>query len=76
MLSKTSEYALRTMVWLAKQKPHIFFKTEEIAEAVKTPEAYLSKILQLLTKAELVQARKGIKGGLLFEQTGGWHFFI
>lgn len=63
MLSKTAEYALRTMVWLAKQKPLIFFKTEELAEAVKAPEAYLSKILQSLNKATLVQARKGTKGG-------------
>jgi Rrf2 family protein len=63
MLSKTSEYALRTMVWLAKQKPLIFLKTEELAEAIKAPEAYLSKILQSLSKVGLVQARKGIKGG-------------
>ena len=63
MLSRTSEYALRTMVWLAKQKPLTFLKTEELAEAVKAPEAYLSKILQGLNKAGLVQARKGVKGG-------------
>ena len=63
MLSKTSEYALRAMVWLAKQKPLTFSKTEEISEAAKVPEAYLSKILQALNKAGLVQARKGIKGG-------------
>lgn len=63
MLSKTSEYALRSMVWLAKQDPLVFLKTEEIAKAVKTPEAYLSKILQSLNKAGLIQARKGMNGG-------------
>lgn len=63
MLSKTSEYALRAMAWLAKQKTLVFFKTEKIAETIKAPEAYLSKILQSLNKAGLVQARKGLKGG-------------
>lgn len=51
------------MVWLAKQEPLVFLKTEVIAEAVKAPEAYLSKILQALNKAGLIQAKKGMNGG-------------
>lgn len=62
MLSRTSEYALRAMIWLAKQGGSLV-KTEEIAQEVKAPEAYLAKILQSLHKAGLLQSSKGLKGG-------------
>lgn len=63
MLSQTTEYALRLMVWLAQQEPECLFKTEGIAAAIKAPEAYLYKILQTLNRSGLVLGRKGIKGG-------------
>ncbi len=63
MLSTTSEYALRIMVLLCKQKSDLFLKGEQISNETKVPEAYLAKILQSLNKAGLVRAQKGIKGG-------------
>lgn len=65
MLSQTSEYALRAMVWLANQslKDSNFYNVTEIAAATQVPRSYLSKILQVLTRAFLLQKKRGIKGG-------------
>lgn len=65
MLSQTSEYALRAVVWLANQslKGLHFYNVTEIAAATRVPSSYLSKILQTLTRANLLQKKRGIKGG-------------
>lgn len=65
MLSQTSEYALRAMVWLASQslKDFHFYNVNEIAAATQVPPSYLSKILQALTRAFLLQKKRGIRGG-------------
>lgn len=62
MFSQTVEYALRTIVWLATQKgtPRT---TQEIADAVKVPVGYLSKVLQMLTRAKLLNSQRGVNGG-------------
>ena len=62
MISQTSEYALRAMVYLAlnPDSPH---KSEEIAETTKVPASYLSKILKLLVDADLIKSRRGLGGG-------------
>lgn len=64
MLSQTVEYALRAAVYLAGQTgtPQT---NEQIATATKVPAAYLSKVLQSLTRAGLVQAQRGVRGGFL-----------
>lgn len=62
MLSQTVEYALRAVVFLADQAPQTT-TTEQIAEATKVPGAYLSKVLQSLSKAELVRSQRGLRGG-------------
>jgi Rrf2 family protein len=65
VLSQTSEYALRAMVWLAGQSLNDFHfcNVNKIAEATRVPHSYLSKILQTLTRAFLLQKKRGIKGG-------------
>lgn len=73
MLSQTSEYALRAMVWLASQsqkdfhlsnvKDFHFYNVTEIAAATGVPLSYLSKILQTLNRAFLLQKKRGVKGG-------------
>lgn len=63
MFSQTVEYALRAMVHLADRSPSPR-TTEEIAEATRVPIAYLSKVLQGLRRAGLVQSRRGVGGGI------------
>jgi Rrf2 family transcriptional regulator, nitric oxide-sensitive transcriptional repressor len=63
VLSQTVEYALRAAVHLAMQSPE-GRTTDQIAGATRVPRAYLSKVLQSLTKAGIVQSQRGLGGGM------------
>lgn len=64
MLSQTTEYALRAIVWLANKagEPQT---TGQIAKATQVPSGYLSKVLQSLGRGGLVAAQRGKHGGFL-----------
>ena len=62
MFSQTVEYALRAVVYLASQAPDAR-TTDEIADITKVPRAYLSKVLQSLSKAGIVRSQRGLHGG-------------
>jgi Rrf2 family protein len=63
MFSQTVEYALRAVVHLAAQAP-LPQTTDQIAAATLVPKAYLSKVLQGLCHAKIVQSRRGLGGGM------------
>jgi Rrf2 family protein len=63
MFSQTVEYALRAMVYLAQQSPKAR-TTEQIATATHVPQAYLAKVLQSLSHADLVRSQRGVGGGM------------
>src|SRR5262245_62720221 len=62
MLSQTTEYALRAVTFLARNvdTPRT---TREIAAGTKVPAAYLSKVLQGLSRAGVVRSQRGLRGG-------------
>ena len=61
MISQTAEYALRAIVFLADQtEPQT---NAQIAEATQVPVGYLAKVMQLLSRARLVDAQRGKQGG-------------
>lgn len=62
MLSATSEYALRAVVFLCLNRDRSY-TVQEIAESTKTPPNYLAKILQALVRAGLVASQRGARGG-------------
>lgn len=62
MLSQTVEYALRAVVCLASS-PEVRLTTPQIAEATKVPAGYLSKVLQSLGRAGIVESQRGLGGG-------------
>lgn len=62
MISQTAEYALRAMVYIADHSDGPT-TAEVIAEGSKIPVGYLAKIMQGLTKAGLVESRRGLGGG-------------
>ncbi|HEY9717788.1 MAG TPA: Rrf2 family transcriptional regulator [Trichormus sp.] len=66
MISQTAEYALRGMVFLAMRDSAV--TGQEIAEATKVPPGYLSKIMQQLVKARLVNSQRGIGGGFVLSR--------
>lgn len=62
MLSQSVEYALRAVVYLAREgEPRT---TAQVAEATQVPAAYLSKVLQGLSRAGIVRSQRGIGGGM------------
>lgn len=62
MLSQTVEYALRAMVCLAAF-PDERVSAGALADRTHVPPDYLAKVLQLLSKADLIAGRRGVGGG-------------
>jgi Rrf2 family nitric oxide-sensitive transcriptional repressor len=62
MISQTTEYALRAVVWLASY-PDRSLTAHQIAEATRVPAGYLAKILQGLSRAGLLSSQRGLGGG-------------
>ena len=61
-VTQTAEYALRAVVWLSQHadKPQT---TQQLANGTKVPFSYLPKVLQPLTRAQIVNSQRGINGG-------------
>jgi Rrf2 family nitric oxide-sensitive transcriptional repressor len=62
MFSQTAEYALRAIVWLS-DKPDQPLTGHQLARATRVPAGYLSKVMQSLARAGLVDAQRGRNGG-------------
>jgi Rrf2 family transcriptional regulator, nitric oxide-sensitive transcriptional repressor len=67
LLSDASEYALRAIVWMA-QRPGQPQKVRELAEGTHAAPGYLVKVLQALTKADILSAQRGSRGGFTLER--------
>lgn len=64
MFSKTCEYAIRAMIYIAqKSKDGNRVGIKEIALGIDSPEHFIAKILQNLSKKGLVKSAKGPTGG-------------
>ena len=62
MLSKTHEYALRAVTFLAGRNG-VPAAADLVAEKTKVPRRYLTRVLQDLVAAGLVTSRSGPRGG-------------
>ncbi len=64
MLSNSSKYAVKAVLYLAihshKNKK---IMAKDIAESINVPQAYLAKLLQELSREEIITSVKGPKGG-------------
>jgi len=61
-ISRSAEYALRAVVWLASN-PARKLSTLVIAKGTRVPAGYLSKVLQTLARAGIVESCAGRSGG-------------
>jgi Rrf2 family protein len=61
-ISTKSQYGLRAMIYLAKNKSRVC-PLKEISKKEGIPFDYLEKIISKLEKIGLVKAKKGIQGG-------------
>lgn len=64
MFSLTIEYAMRAVLALASGDGTPM-TTRRIAEVMRVPQSYLSKVLQSLVKGGLVFSTRGLKGGFV-----------
>jgi Rrf2 family protein len=61
--TKTGEYAIRAVLYLARQPKDVLIMSAEIAKSEEIPTHYLAKILQRMAKYGYVDSFKGRGGG-------------
>jgi Rrf2 family iron-sulfur cluster assembly transcriptional regulator len=62
-ITRTEEYGLRGLLFLARQTPDKVVLISEISKKQKIPEAFLAKIFQRLSKAGILRSVRGANGG-------------
>ena len=74
MLSKTCEYALRAMIYIAQQsRDGSTINIREISGKINSPEIFIGKILQGLSKQGFLQSSKGRYGGFYISDEEAKH---
>lgn len=63
MFSRSAEYAVRAMVFLAGQPSGKLTGAREISDSEQIPAPFLWKILQNLARQKLIRSFKGVRGG-------------
>lgn len=62
-ISKGCQYAIRTAAFLSLERAGTVFSRKEVSQRTKIPSAFLSKILQVLTKGGLLRSHRGSRRG-------------
>ena len=64
MFSKTCEYGIRATIFIASESyQNNRVGLRAIAEKIDSPEAFTAKILQILSKNNIIRSIKGVGGG-------------
>jgi len=70
-LTRAAEYAIRCIIYLAKQGRGVLTNKNDIAERAEIPPHFLAKIGQDLAKAGLIEIRQGARGGFVLLKDPG-----
>lgn len=62
-LSRVADYAVRAVLYLSVCDD--LCRTQDISEAMMVPRAYLSKVLQDLSRRDIVRLKPGVGGGVV-----------
>ena len=69
MFSNTAKYAIKACLYLAvKSNEERKLVIKDIAEPINVPMAYIAKILQVLSKKDIISSTRGPKGGFYLTQ--------
>ena len=68
MISKTGQHALNALAVLAELPAGTFMGTGDLAKRIDSPQNYLGKLLQNLSKWGLVTSQKGKGGGFCLKR--------
>lgn len=63
MITVTGEYALRAMAGIARHPQGTYVLAKDLSQSLDIPPNYLSKVLQLLARAGLLESTRGRNGG-------------
>ena len=63
IFSRTSQYAIQALIYLATQPRGKPVLNREIADSLGVPSAYLAKILQDLSRGQILDSSRGRRGG-------------
>lgn len=63
VISQTSQYALKALVFLLRNGKENRIKVKEISDALDVPQNYLSKIFHTLSRSGVLKSTPGKKGG-------------
>ena len=70
MFSKACEYGIKASVYIVENSlKNEKVSMKEVAKAIDSPEAYTSKILQQLSRNNIIQSEKGPTGGFSIDKT-------
>ena len=64
MITQTSEIAVKAMIFLARRESDALITPKRIAEVMGCSPSYLAKVMGNLSKANLVESRRGPHGGV------------
>ncbi|WP_298505011.1 Rrf2 family transcriptional regulator [uncultured Maribacter sp.] len=68
MFSKACEYGLRAIIYIAQQSAQeVKVSLVHISEAINSPQAFTAKVLQQLTRNNIIKSIKGPYGGFVIE---------
>lgn len=68
MLSKSCQYAIRSMIYLANHRQEdLRIGVKEMAHNLSVPQQFLAKVLQQLARHDMVGSLKGPTGGFWLE---------
>lgn len=69
MFSKACEYGIKASIFITdKSLKNYKVSLKEVAKAIDSPESYTSKILQQLSRNNIIRSEKGPTGGFLIEK--------
>lgn len=66
--SKTCEYALRALAYLAAKKEGCRIMAGEVSRSTGVPAPYIAKIFQCLVRNGILDSRRGSSGGFAFRR--------
>ena len=67
VLSKGCVYTIRAVIYMALNADKTFFPIRELSQTLDISHHFLTKNLQILTQAGLIESEKGPRGGVAFK---------
>lgn len=68
LITRDTDYAMRTLVYFAKQESKDVISTSELADKLKIPRPFLRKILRRLSNEGILSSQKGLSGGFVLKR--------